>query len=544
MSWSTIWELVKINVLYSNPQGMTALKKKQAKHSKKDFKAYKEMIKSQLMLTLLFLVIYLFMFIGIDFNQNPGIFSFYIALFFVMGTISAFTTLYTIFYESNDVKLYVHLPIKPTELYIAKILSSLGIGSLFLMPLLSLLVIAYWQILGHFLAIPLAIVIFLLLLLSSNVLAIYLNAIIGKLILASPHRKLVSSLMMFFSSIGSIGLILYLNATNNTRMSQDGHIQDRGQVPYFKGFYHVIKDPFSLDSLVHFIIPMLIIILMIYGIIKQVMPKYYDDILYTELKVTRKKRQTDGSKDPEKSLEQLLRKHHLFTIQNASLLTSTFLTPLIFFVSMFFPVYNARGFIANFLGSDYFGITFLIGMILGSMSTLPTSIIGVAISLEKENLYFFKSLPISFEKFLKDKFLLLMTIQILLPLLIYSILALFVLKLSLLLLTALIVGFLSTAFIQGQLMYKKDCHYLNLNWQDVSQLFTRGGNQWFAMFVMFVGMMVGGAVIALTIFLSMRTQNPFAINFALTFLLIVILALIQVYLQKSFWKKLNRFFEF
>lgn len=85
MNWSTIWELVKINVLYSNPQGMTALKKKQAKHSKKDFKAYKEMIKSQLMLTLLFLVIYLFMFIGIDFNQNPGIFSFYIALFFCYG---------------------------------------------------------------------------------------------------------------------------------------------------------------------------------------------------------------------------------------------------------------------------------------------------------------------------------------------------------------------------------------------------------------------------------------------------------------------------
>lgn len=35
MNWSTIWELTKINILYSNPQSLTALKKQQEKRQKK-----------------------------------------------------------------------------------------------------------------------------------------------------------------------------------------------------------------------------------------------------------------------------------------------------------------------------------------------------------------------------------------------------------------------------------------------------------------------------------------------------------------------------
>lgn len=121
MNWSTIWELTKINILYSNPQSLTALKKQQEKRQKKEFSAYKAMIKNQIVMTVLFLFVYIFMFLGIDFSQNPCIFSFYVALFFVMATLSAFTTLYTIFYESNDVKLYVHLPIKPVNFTLQKL---------------------------------------------------------------------------------------------------------------------------------------------------------------------------------------------------------------------------------------------------------------------------------------------------------------------------------------------------------------------------------------------------------------------------------------
>ena len=90
------------------------------------------------------------MYANLNFNHYPGYFSFYTAIFFIMATLNAFSAMYSIFYESDDVKLYAHLPIKSSELYLAKVISSFGMGVTFLMPLLSLFFIAYWQMAGLF----------------------------------------------------------------------------------------------------------------------------------------------------------------------------------------------------------------------------------------------------------------------------------------------------------------------------------------------------------------------------------------------------------
>lgn len=543
MNWSTIWELTKINILYSNPQTLTAIKKQQEKRPKKKFSAYKAMIKNQLFMTVVFLFIYVFMFLGIDFSQNPGIFSFYIALFFVMATISAFTTLYTIFYESNDVKLYVHMPIKSSELYVSKILSSLGMGSIFLMPLLSLFVIAYWQVIGNALAIVIAILLFLVLLVTSNVLAIYLNAIIGKMILGSSHRKLISTLLMFSSSIGSIGLIFFLNYSNSSRVGETGNLTDTSLIPYFRGYYDIVSAPFSLASLLNFVLPLLIILVMVFGIVKRIMPKYYQVVLYTKPQAKNKVKHTKNRQFIDKSLRQMLTKHHLSTIQNATLLTNTYLMPLIFCVSFLVPLLKVGDSISNFLGSSYFGITFLVGAILASLGTLPTTAIGVAVSLEKENFIYLKSLPITLKAFLGEKFLLLIFLQSLFPIIAYALVSLFLLKLSLVLTMTLVFGYVLTALVQGQLMFQRDCNYLNLKWQDVSQLSTRGGSQWFAMGVMFGGFLVGGLLIGFTIFMSLLTKNPLAVNLVLILFILCILALGQWKVKRTFWNKLESYFE-
>ena len=77
-----------------------------------------------------------------------------------MATLNAFSAMYSIFYESDDVKLYAHLPIKSSELYLAKVISSFGMGVTFLMPLLSLFFIAYWQMAGLFVAIIATVIVF------------------------------------------------------------------------------------------------------------------------------------------------------------------------------------------------------------------------------------------------------------------------------------------------------------------------------------------------------------------------------------------------
>ncbi|HGN7855140.1 TPA: ABC transporter permease [Streptococcus pyogenes] len=541
MNWSTIWELIKINILYSNPQSLANLKKRQEKHPKENFKAYKSMIRQQALMIAMFLVIYLFMFIGVDFSHYPGLFSFDVAMFFIMSTLTAFSSLYTIFYESNDLKLYIHLPVTSEELYIAKIVSSLGMGAVFLMPLISLLLIAYWQLLGNPLSILVAIVLFLVLLVSSMVLAIYINAWVGKIIVRSRKRKLISTIMMFVSTFGAFVLIFAINISNNKRTMTDGVFTDYPTIPYFKGFYDVVQAPFSTAALLNFWLPLLLILAMVYGIVTKVMPTYYREAFYisNENKVKQTKKPVNRPHQNQ-SLAQLLRKHHLLTLQNATLLTQTYLMPLMYVMLFIGPsLSRGTGFFKH-ISPDYFGVALLFGVSLGVMCATPTSFIGVGISLEKDNFTFIKSLPITLKKFLMDKFCLLVGLQLIVPMVIYLVFGLFVLHLHPLLTIAFCLGYALSLIVQGELMYCRDYRLLDLKWQDMTQLFTRGDGQWLTMGLIFGNLIVAGVLGFGAVIIANIIQQPLLISILLSCLILMVLGLAQLWIQKTFWKSLER----
>ncbi|HHD3415320.1 ABC transporter permease [Streptococcus pyogenes] len=540
MNWSTIWELIKINILYSNPQSLANLKKRQEKHPKENFKAYKSMMRQQALMIAMFLVIYLFMFIGVDFSHYPGLFSFDIAMFFIMSTLTAFSSLYTIFYESNDLKLYIHLPVTSEELYIAKIVSSLGMGTVFLMPLISLLLIAYWQLLGNPLSILVAIVLFLVLLVSSMVLAIYINAWVGKIIVRSRKRKLISTIMMFVSTFGAFVLIFAINISNNKRTMMDGVFTDYPTIPYFKGFYDVVQAPFSTAALLNFWLPLLLILAMVYGIVTKVMPTYYREAFYisNENKVKQTKKPVNRPHQNQ-SLAQLLRKHHLLTLQNATLLTQTYLMPLMYVMLFIGPsLSRGTGFFKH-ISPDYFGVASLFGVSLGVMCATPTSFIGVGISLEKDNFTFIKSLPITLKKFLLDKFCLLVGLQLIVPMVIYLVFGLFVLHLHPLLTIAFCLGYALSLIVQGELMYRRDYRLLDLKWQDMTQLFTRGDGQWLTMGLIFGNLIVAGVLGFGAVIIANIIQQPLLISILLSCLILMVLGLAQLWIQKTFWKSLE-----
>ncbi|AKZ52547.1 ABC transporter permease [Streptococcus pyogenes] len=541
MNWSTIWELIKINILYSNPQSLANLKKRQEKHPKENFKAYKSMMRQQALMIAMFLVIYLFMFIGVDFSHYPGLFSFDVAMFFIMSTLTAFSSLYTIFYESNDLKLYIHLPVTSEELYIAKIVSSLGMGTVFLMPLISLLLIVCWQLLGNPLSILVAIVLFLVLLVSSMVLAIYINAWVGKIIVRSRKRKLISTIMMFVSTFGAFVLIFAINISNNKRTMMDGVFTDYPTIPYFKGFYDVVQAPFATVALLNFWLPLLLILAMVYGIVTKVMPTYYREAFYisNENKVKQTKKPVNRPHQNQ-SLAQLLRKHHLLTLQNATLLTQTYLMPLMYVMLFIGPsLSRGTGFFKH-ISPDYFGVALLFGVSLGVMCATPTSFIGVGISLEKDNFTFIKSLPITLKKFLMDKFCLLVGLQLIVPMVIYLVFGLFVLHLHPLLTIAFCLGYALSLIVQGELMYRRDYRLLDLKWQDMTQLFTRGNGQWLTMGLIFGNLIVTGVVGFGAVIIANIIQQPLLISILLSCLTLMVLGIAHLWIQKTFWKSLEK----
>ncbi|VGU08895.1 ABC transporter permease [Streptococcus pyogenes] len=541
MNWSTIWELIKINILYSNPQSLANLKKRQEKHPKENFKAYKSMMRQQALMIAMFLVIYLFMFIGVDFSHYPGLFSFDVAMFFIMSTLTAFSSLYTIFYESNDLKLYIHLPVTSEELYIAKIVSSLGMGTVFLMPLISLLLIVCWQLLGNPWSILVAIVLFLVLLVSSMVLAIYINAWVGKIIVRSRKRKLISTIMMFVSTFGAFVLIFAINISNNKRTMMDGVFTDYPTIPYFKGFYDVVQAPFATVALLNFWLPLLLILAMVYGIVTKVMPTYYREAFYisNENKVKQTKKPVNRPHQNQ-SLAQLLRKHHLLTLQNATLLTQTYLMPLMYVMLFIGPsLSRGTGFFKH-ISPDYFGVALLFGVSLGVMCATPTSFIGVGISLEKDNFTFIKSLPITLKKFLMDKFCLLVGLQLIVPMVIYLVFGLFVLHLHPLLTIAFCLGYALSLIVQGELMYRRDYRLLDLKWQDMTQLFTRGDGQWLTMGLIFGNLIVTGVVGFGAVIIANIIQQPLLISVLLSCLTLMVLGIAHLWIQKTFWQSLEK----
>ncbi|MCK6328847.1 ABC transporter permease, partial [Streptococcus agalactiae] len=116
-----------------------------------------------------------FLFVSLDFKEYPGYFTFYIGIFTLVSIIYSFIAMYSVFYESDDVKQYAYLPIKSEELYVAKIFATFGMSVTFLMPILTLMIVAYWRIIGGPLAVLLAIINFAILFLSVTVISLYIN---------------------------------------------------------------------------------------------------------------------------------------------------------------------------------------------------------------------------------------------------------------------------------------------------------------------------------------------------------------------------------
>ncbi|RCW17773.1 ABC transporter permease [Streptococcus gallolyticus] len=540
MNWSTVWELIKINILYSNPQSVTAAKRKQERKPSKGFSAYKSVMHQQILLSLLFAVIYIFIYADIDFSHFPGYFSFYIAIFVIMATLNAFSAMYSIFYESDDVRLYAHLPIKSSELYVAKVISSFGMGITFLMPLLSLFFIAYWQIAGLVLAIPLTIVFFFILFASVILVALYLNSFVGKIILRSQHRKIISTILMSISTIGAVGAIFYMNVINGQKEDYDDlELTDHAVLPYFRGFYDVVKAPFQSAAVLNFWLPLLLISILAVGAIKYLMPTYYKEVLYAKPKTKPKPKASVASQKAlkGKSLRTMMIRHHMSTLQNATLLIQTYLSPLIYVVIVITPSVTNGVSLAD-VPNAYFGVAMLIGIVLGSFCSTPSSFVGVGISLEKENLTFFKALPINFKEFLVQKFLTLVGLQALVPAILSLLVGLFVLKAPLMLVSFFILGLLASILLQGQLMYRRDFKCLDLKWQDVTQLFNRHAGQWLTLAIFLMALVVGGGLGVGTFLLGALLKDVLLANVLFAILAVLIGIVSQLVIYHTFWKKL------
>ncbi len=130
---------------------------------------------------------------------------------------------------------------------------------------------------------------------------------------------------------------------------------------------------------------------------KTVIPNYFNQVLAIENASTKRTNNAKSAKIPS-NLNQALVKHHLSTLKDSNLMVQTMIQPIIMGVALFpsFSRFTENSGLSS-VGWDFFGIALLAGFLLGSLFAGSTTFIGVAMSLEKENYHFIRTLPISFK---------------------------------------------------------------------------------------------------------------------------------------------------
>lgn len=534
MNKSLIWELVKINILYSNPQLLASVKKKQNKNKDGRFSAYRSILIQQGFLVLMMAILYSVFFLGIDYKRSTGFFSLQLAQFAILATVYGFTGFFSVFYDSKDTKLYLPLPLKASEVFIAKFLSAQGMVLPFLIPCLSLLIITYWQIGGPAFAL-FALPSFILLWFLVNLLNMIFMHFIGEILTKSPHKTTISTILLTGSSLVSMGALMFLQSQQTASFQTDGFVQFP-EVPLFVGFHYLVSQPFSLGTVINLILPILFMLGLVHFAFKTVIPNYFQQVLAID--TASSKRKVGKPRKLPQNLNQALIKHHLSTLNDSNLMVQTFLQSLVIGVALLPSISKfTEGDGLSSLSWEFFGIALLAGFLLGSMFAGSTTFIGTAMSLEKENYHFIRTLPINFKQFIIQKFWVIAAVQFLVPTLLYLMLVLFVMKVNMILALFFGLGILVSALLTGQIYYWRDQRLLMLNWQNSNQLFGRGAGQWLIAGSILLTMIFGAILLIISSIMA-GIIGPTLVSSGLATLIVILSGLLQLFLYKAYWKKL------
>ncbi|WP_159721589.1 ABC transporter [Enterococcus sp. CSURQ0835] len=529
MNKTQLKTLTTLNLLYVNPS-YTLQSRKKGKRGKKLIQA----IVSQYVLSgIIFLVVYGMTMVFMDFSKLPGYFTYYMGLFGVIGFSQSMSAIFNVFFESRDLKDYLPLPFRQGEVFFAKFIV-VGMTIIpFLLPLLILFFLTAWR---SGIVLPLAVLSALVLFLAFFlVLFGACSILIFKLTQTKSflrHKKLFTTLMLVISTIVMfVGIMLM----SHNQAVVGEKIVDRPVLHLFWPFYQLAHAPLSLAGLAC-LAGLLVLLGGLFLILKAVIvPKLYVQFGDEANQVPQKKRRVKG----EQSFKRQLFNYNFQLIKNPNLImqvaTSSLLLPIVFLATMF----STGGFHLNQLGSEYFGVFFLGGLVFADLLLNPASLVSNLISLDRENFAFIKSLPLSLRTYLKNKFWFGCGIQMFLAGGL-ALIASLAFRLPLLLTGMYLIGTLWGTYLFSLYFFARDYRLLDLTWTNVSQLFTRGGGNFGLMLWMFVSLVIGGALIVLYAVGVYFKVNAWLLNGGVL-LWLFIMAGAWLYINHiSFWKRLEK----
>lgn len=475
MRLKVIKKLVDINILYSSQEANLAnLRKKQAKNPGKKVNVSARVLSSYIFSSLLLLIFFSNIAFRFPFEESPVHFSFMVAIFLVLAFSTSFTAFYNVFYESKDLASYRPYAFKESEIIIAKGLSVLLPALAGIVPILAYFLALYIRLAPSlWLGFPLMLLSLALLFVSVTLVMVVAVHFLAQTTVFRKYQSIFSNVMIGIGVLIPLIFVFFLQSTS-------GRIVDKVRdIPFLLYplhlFYKIAVEPFSTEAILGLLAWIGLTLFLLYLSKKKVFPRFYDVILLnSEEKVKKERRSKERISTTKKGFFRMVLRYNLSLLgQGTGVVT-------VLFTSAFLPYLMMIGLISNIRDSQivpdihppYWLPLFFIALFIAVVNNNITSLPSIALSLERENFDFLKSLPFDFARYVKVKFWIIFAVQSFLPILTLLGLSLY-LGLPILSMIYLLVVWTLASVILSCHHYFKDVKNLSTNWSSITDLVNR-----------------------------------------------------------------------
>ena len=499
MRLKVIKKLVDINILYSSQEvNLANLRKKQTKNPGKKVNVSARVLISYIFSSLLMLIFFSNIAIHFPFEEMPIYFSGMISFLLLLVFSTSLTAFYNVFYESKDLASYRPYAFKESEIIIAKGLSVLLPALAGIIPILAYFLVLYIRLAPSFwLGLPLMLLSLALLFVS---LALVMVVAVHFLAQTAIFRKYQSIFANVMIGIGVLIPLLFVFFVQSTSRGIGNQTKEIPPLLYpIHLFYKIAVEPFSTEAILGLLVWITLTVFLLYLTKKKVLPHFYDVILLnSEEKVVKERRSKEGLSTTKKGFFRMVLRYHLTLLgQGTGVITVLFTSAFLPYLMMIGLVSKLRDYqLVPDIHPPYWLPLFFVGMFIAVVNNNITSLPAIALSLERENVDFLKSLPFDFARYVKVKFWIIFAVQSFLPVLILLGLSLY-LGLPILSMIYLLVVWTLASVILSCHHYFKDVKNLSTNWSNITDLVNRSNR-----IVAMVLLLIYGLILLISVIVS------------------------------------------
>ena len=499
MRLKVIKKLVDINILYSSQEANLAnLRKKQAKNPGKKVNVSARVLSSYIFSSLLVLIAFSNIAIHFPFEENPIYFSGMISFLLLLVFSTSLTAFYNVFYESKDLASYRPYAFKESEIIIAKGLSVLLPALAGIIPILAYFLVLYIRLAPSlWLGLPLMLLSLALLFVSLALVMIVAVHFLAQTALFRKYQSIFANVMIGIGVLIPLLFVFFVQSTSRGIGNQTKEIPLL--LYHIHLFYKIAVEPFSTEAILGLLAWIILTVFLLYLTKKKVLPHFYDVILLnSEEKVIKERRSKERISTTKKGFFRMVFRYNLSLLgQGTGVITVLFTSAFLPYLMMIGLISNLRDYqIVPDIHPPYWLPLFFVGMFIAVVNNNITSLPAIALSLERENVDFLKSLPFDFARYVKVKFWIIFAVQSFLPVLTLLGLSLY-LGLPMLSMIYLLVVWTLASVILSCHYYFKDVKNLSTNWSSITDLVNRSNR-----IVAMVLLLIYGLILLISVIVS------------------------------------------